>query len=84
VKKLKTPLTGGASEIGFVTSIIVFPARFSTPAKRNASADALPFTAKTTSSPNSAVSAKLPTRAAEFRAAQSANFAGSRVPSITS
>src|ERR1035441_4559657 len=43
VKNRKTPFTGGASAIGFVASMTIFPARLVGPAARNASAAAAPL-----------------------------------------
>ena len=51
MKKLSTPLAGGASAIGFVVSITGLPARFAGPAARSTSAAALPLAARTTTSP---------------------------------
>ena len=79
-----TPFTGGASAIGLVASMTVFPARFDSPAARSASAATVPLTARTTRSANCAASAKPPTRPLGFCDAQSASLAGSRVPIITS
>ena len=85
VKNRSTPFTGGASAIGFVTSITVFPARASAPARSMTDAAADPFTARTTNSPLLAASAKLPTEAfAPAFAIQASSFLGSRVPRTTS
>src|SRR5215510_8152371 len=62
VKNFNTPFTGGASAIGFVASITVFPDRLDSPAARSASAATVPLTARTTSSANSAAWAKPPRR----------------------
>ena len=57
VENFNTPLTGGVSAIGLVASMTAFCERFASPAARNASAAAVPLTAKTTSSPNFPASA---------------------------
>ena len=84
VKNFNTPFTGGASAIGFVTSMTGLPDRLEAPATRSASALADPLTARTTSSPNFAASPKLPTLPFGFFPSQSFSFAGSRVPIVTS
>ena len=84
VNRRSTPFTGGASAIGFVVSITVFPASPAPEAFTAASA-AVPFTASTTIPPNAAVSANVPIEAlAPAFAFQSASFAGWREPRITS
>ena len=84
VKNFSTPFTGGASAIGFVTSMTVLPVTLFAPAARKASAATDPFTARTTTSPNFAVSAKLPMAAFGCSAAQPASLSGWRVPTRTS
>ena len=70
--------------MGLVTSITVFPARFTGPAARIASDAAVPLTASTTKSPNRDASMKLPVLARGFFCTQSASLACVRVPNITS
>jgi len=85
VKYLSTPFTGGASAIGLLVSMTVFPSSLPVPTPRSASSTTLPFTASTMISPKDAVSAKVPTAAfppvADFSAP---DFEGSFVPIMTS
>jgi len=83
VKKRSTPWIGGASAIGLVASMTGFAAKFSAPARRRASAATCPRTARTTSSPKCAASAKLPTRPVGWSVAHSASRLAVRVPSTT-
>src|ERR1017187_6637850 len=84
LKNFSTPSSGGASSIGLVASTTVLPARLFAPAARSAEDAALPFTARTTNSPNAAAAANVPVAPLGFAVAHSASFSGVRLPIVTS